>query len=50
MKHKTIVDQQIKFDEKTGKCFLITKYTDTSISSKQISTEEAARWEAEHKY
>lgn len=47
---KEIVNQDIDWDEKTNVCTLITKYADGSILSEPMTSEEAARWTAEHKY
>lgn len=42
--------QQLKWDEKTNKCFLITQNDDGSIGSQELAPEEASQWTAENKY
>jgi len=45
-----IVAQKIDWDEKTNKCFLITKFEDGSILNEPLTTEEASQWYAENKF
>lgn len=45
---KKIISQNLNFDTKG--CWLITKWSDGSISSEPITSEEAAEFEARHNY
>lgn len=48
MDTRTIVDQQIKYDGEN--ISLVTKFSDDIIMSEPMTSEEAAQWQAEHKY
>jgi len=45
---KKIIKQYISFDTKST--WLVTKWSDGSISSEPITAEEAAEFEAKHSY
>jgi len=44
------VEQKISWDEETNQTYLQTKYSDGSIQSEKLTTEEAAQWQAENKF
>ena len=45
-----IIDQQLKWNEKTNETALVTQYVDGSIKWENLTSEEAAQWQAENKY
>jgi len=45
-----IIDQQIKWDEKTNETYLVTKWDDEVITSEPISSEDTALWKAKHEW
>lgn len=44
------LDQQLKWDEVTNQSLLITKFSDGSVSSETLTSEEASLWQAEHSF
>lgn len=42
--------QQLKWDEKTNQCMVVTKFPDGSIFAEPATPEQAAQWQAENKY
>lgn len=45
-----IIDQKIERNEETSQVYLVTKYDDGSIENTPVTSEEAAQWEAEHRF
>lgn len=45
-----IIDQQVKWDEKTNQTTIITKYENEMIKAEPLTSEEASLWTAEHHF
>ena len=44
------MQQQLKWNEQTNECVLITQNDDGTIVSEPLTPEEAAQWQAENKF
>lgn len=42
--------QQLQWDEKTNQCLVVTRFPDGEILCEPATPEQAAQWQAEHKF
>jgi hypothetical protein len=50
MKPIKVTDQKLSWNEKTNQTTLLTQYEDGTILSEPLTSEEASKWTAMHKY